>query len=57
LRPYGDPIRKAIASGDVARMRGLVGTTRRWLIQNERQVADVRRALSRLERAIRKLDH
>jgi hypothetical protein len=40
LRPYGDPIRQA-ARGDAAQMRRLVGVTRRWLAQNERQVETI----------------
>jgi hypothetical protein len=40
--PYGDPIRKAIARGDVQEMRKLAVSTRQWL-------DDVNAALNELE--------
>ena len=45
LPPYGDPIRQAIARGDVQEMRKLAVTTRKWL-------RDVQSALDRLEKSI-----
>lgn len=40
--PYGDPIRKAIARGDVQEMRRLAVSTRKWL-------DEVNAALAQLE--------
>ncbi len=45
--PYGDPIRKAIARGDVQEMRQLAVSTRKWL-------DDVNAALAELESSIAK---
>lgn len=45
--PYGDPIRKAIARGDVQEMRQLSVSTRKWL-------DDVNAALADLESSIEK---
>jgi hypothetical protein len=53
--PYGDPIREAIATGDGAQMRRMLGQTRKWLAQNEKRVAAVRVAMGKLEDALRDL--
>lgn len=45
--PYGDPIRKAIARGDVQEMRQLAVSTRKWL-------DDVNAALAELESSLAK---
>ena len=45
--PYGDPIRKAIARGDVQEMRKLAVSTRQWL-------NDVNSALADLESSLEK---
>ena len=45
--PYGDPIRGAIARGDVQEMRSVAANARKWL-------ADVQSALAQLESAIKK---
>lgn len=45
--PYGDPIRKAIARGDVQEMRKLAVSTRRWL-------DEVNAALAELEASLEK---
>ena len=45
--PYGDPIRGAIARGDMREMKNLATSTRKWL-------ADVESALAQLDSAIKK---
>lgn len=45
--PYGDPIRKAIARGDVQEMRKLAVSTRQWL-------DEVNGALAELEASLEK---
>lgn len=45
--PYGDPIRKAIARGDVQEMRQLAVSTRKWL-------DEVNGALAELEASLEK---
>lgn len=47
LPPYGPPIKEAIARGNVAEMKKLAASTRKWL-------KDVQAALDRLEKAIGK---
>ena len=47
LPPYGDPIRKAIARGDVQEMRKLAVSTRQWL-------DEVNAALAELEASLEK---
>lgn len=42
--PYGDPIRDAIARGEVQEMRRLAATTRKW-------ISDVQKGLDRLDKA------
>ena len=44
--PYGDPIRDAIARGEVQEMRRLAATTRKW-------VNDVQKGLDRLDQAVK----
>ena len=46
--PYGDPIRQAIARGDLQEMRRVAASTRRWL-------KEIETLLTRLERQIDKL--
>lgn len=48
--PYGDPIRGAIARGDVQEMRKLAAYTKKW-------VKDVESALSNLERKIKSVEN
>lgn len=48
--PYGDPIRAAIARGDVQEMRKLATYTRKW-------IKDVESALSNLERKIKSVEN
>jgi hypothetical protein len=45
--PYGDPIRGAIARGDVQEMKNTAASARKW-------VADVQAALKQLDSAIKK---
>ncbi len=47
--PYGDPIRGAIARGDVQEMRKLAAYTRKW-------IKDVGGALNNLERKIKSVE-
>ena len=47
LPPYGDPIRGAIARGDVQEMKNVAASARKW-------VADVQSALKDLDSAIKK---
>lgn len=55
MTPYGDPIRAAIAGGDIAQMRRLLTTSRAWLATAEKQVDDVRGALADLEQAVQEI--
>ncbi len=45
--PYGDPIRKAIARGELREMKALAASTRKWL-------TDVKAHLEKLETSIKK---
>lgn len=45
--PYGDPIHKAIARGDLREMKTLASSTRKWLAQ-------VNAALAKLDASIKK---
>jgi uncharacterized protein DUF1843 len=45
--PYGDPIRGAIARGDVQEMKNVAANARKW-------VSDVQAALKQLDSAIKK---
>ncbi len=45
--PYGDPIRGAIARGDVQEMKNVAANARKW-------VSDVQSALKQLDSAIKK---
>jgi len=47
LPPYGDPIRGAIARGDVQEMKNVAASSRKW-------VADVQAALKELDAALKK---
>jgi hypothetical protein len=47
LPPYGDPIRGAIARGDLREMKNVAASARKW-------VADVQSALNQLDSAIKK---
>ena len=44
--PYGDPIRDAIARGEVQEMRKLAVSTRKW-------IDDVQKGLDRLDKAVK----
>ena len=54
LPPYGPPIRDAIASGDLTRMRYEAENAYRWLEANpgDELVPEVKVALAELERAL-----
>jgi hypothetical protein len=52
VKPYGDPIRKAIARGDFATMKKLAASSVAWLQEAEKDVEDVRIALAKLQAAI-----
>ena len=45
--PYGDPIHKAIARGDLQEMKALASSTRKW-------IKDVQSALAKLEASVKK---
>lgn len=47
--PYGDPIRGAIARGDVQEMKKVAANARKWL-------ADVQAALTQLDSAVKKAE-
>ena len=47
VAPYGDPIRKAVARGDVQEMKSVAANARTW-------VSDVQSALKELDSAIKK---
>jgi hypothetical protein len=47
VAPYGDPIRKAVARGDVQEMKNVAANARKW-------VSDVQSALKELDSAIKK---
>jgi len=47
--PYGDPIHKAIARGELQEMKALARSTRKWLDQ-------VNSALAKLDTAIKKAE-
>ena len=51
-RPYGDPMRDALATGDVNEMRRVSGYARSWLATAEAEVAQVRQLLDNLDSAI-----
>jgi hypothetical protein len=53
-KPYGDPIRDAIASGSLARMKRLETSTRKWIDQTAAELADVKKALAQMTRAMKK---
>ena len=56
VKPYGPPIREAIASGDQAKMRQVGESARRWLEQNpgDPNQGEVHAALSELSEALRR---
>jgi len=43
--PYGDPIRAAIATGDVAKMKKTAADARAWLKKVQAALADLDRAI------------
>jgi hypothetical protein len=57
IKPYGTPIREAIASGDVAQMKLQYDSATRWLEANPGDPAaeDVKVALGELEAALQSL--
>lgn len=54
IKPYGPPIRDAIASGDTTRMRQQGENARRWLEQNpgHESQGEVHAALRELDEAL-----
>ncbi|HEX8395228.1 MAG TPA: DUF1843 domain-containing protein [Longimicrobium sp.] len=54
IKPYGPPIRDAVASGDTARMRRVGDNARLWLQQNpdHKDAGEVRAALADLDGAL-----
>ena len=48
LPPYGDPLREAIAGGDVAQMRKAAASARAWL-------KDINALLDKLDQQIKRL--
>ncbi len=54
IKPYGPPIRDAVASGDTARMRRVSDNAHLWLRQNpdHKDAVDVRAALAELDNAL-----
>lgn len=48
MLPYGDPLREAIAGGDVQQMRKVAASTRAWL-------KDISALLDKLEQQINRL--
>ena len=55
VKPYGDPIRKAIARGDFATMKKLAASSMAWLQEAEKEVGDVRKALAELQAALKSM--
>jgi hypothetical protein len=57
VKPYGPPIRDAIASGDEAEMRAAFDNGTRWLAANggDPAAGDVKLALTELDVALRSL--
>jgi hypothetical protein len=57
VKPYGPPIREAIASGDAATMQAAMDNGTRWLAANGGDPAaeDVKIALTELDGALRRL--
>jgi hypothetical protein len=57
IKPYGVPIREAIASGDATRMRQQGDSARRWLDQNpgHESQGEVHAALRELSEALARL--
>lgn len=53
--PYGDPIRQAVASGDLAQMRRLEATAIKWLEATTASIQDVRKALRELRTAMKRV--
>ena len=49
VKPYGDPIRQVIAQGDPAAMRSMSVSARRWITDTEKQLADAKKALEKLD--------
>lgn len=52
MKPYGDPIRKAIARGDFATMKKVAASSAAWLQEAEKDLEEVRTALAALQAAI-----
>ena len=52
VKPYGDPIRQAIAQGDPAAMRKMAAVARRWIASTEKELSDAKKALEKLEAAL-----
>lgn len=54
IKPYGPPIRDAVASGDTRQMREVEQNARQWLDRNpdDPNAREVRSALGELESAL-----
>jgi hypothetical protein len=55
-KPYGDPMRDAMATGDLNEMRRVHAYAGKWLQAAEAEIDDVRNTLRRLEEAIADLE-
>lgn len=55
-KPYGDPMRDAMASGDLNEMRRMHAYAGRWVQAAEAEIAEVRAMLGRLGEAIAELE-
>ncbi len=55
-KPYGDPMRDAMATGDLNEMRRVHAHASKWLQAAEAEIDDVRNTLRRLEGAIADLE-
>jgi hypothetical protein len=53
--PYGDPMRDAIARGDLAEMKRLEATAVKWLDDAKTRFADVQSTLKRMRTAMKKV--
>jgi hypothetical protein len=54
-KPYGDPMRDAIARGDLAGMKRLETTAVSWLSDTKADIADVQSTLKRMQTAMKKV--
>ena len=54
-KPYGDPMRDAIASGSLAQMKRLEKVAVKWIDDTKAEVADVQAALRQMRAAMKKV--